>query len=634
MGYYRGYTCQCDFSCLLYGECCRDYELLCTSKNSCRGRCGETFKRGRPCSCDVECVKYNQCCPDHNNHCNETDPTPEATEQPLGTPLTLSDDPGAIFIPTVNPTAYQNDEPDSASKQTAEVNDPDPSPLPELSSGFGSTPSELLLEDFTSEPLTPDLDGFEILPEPPTTAASNDETTPSFSTVVPLTTEATASTEADDATISPEPTVFTDVSTEPTPEPTASVTDLQTNEPTQTNEDSTTATAVPTSPPSETLQTTTPPPESSASTHAPSTEVDKTEITTVSPTTADKETTSTPEMTTTINLSTTTPDEVVSEMSTIAAATSTTAAEENTSTDKIPDDTQSTTIAPTTTKPTEKPETQKPFRPILDPLNKPVLNGLGDSTEYPADDNNDMDLCSGRPVGGVTTLSNGTVVVFRGHYFWVLDRNRVPGPAQGITQVWGIPSPIDTVFTRCNCQGKTYIFKGPQYWRYENAVLDPGYPKVIETGFDGLRGHVTAALSVPQHNQRRESVYFFKRGGNVQKYSYQYGTNPTCGRKVHYAIYTHRNRMARQAPYEVLLGPNINYRTSWRGFPTTITAAVSIPNRREPEGYSYYVFSRAKSYKIRIEGERPVVVAAAAKPNTSTQSNEVFKCPKKTSKSH
>lgn len=46
-----------------------------------------------------------------------------------------------------------------------------------------------------------------------------------------------------------------------------------------------------------------------------------------------------------------------------------------------------------------------------------------------------------------------------GHYFWVLDRNKVPGAAQGITQVWGVPSPIDTVFTRCNCQGKTYIFK-------------------------------------------------------------------------------------------------------------------------------------------------------------------------------
>lgn len=50
-------------------------------------------------------------------------------------------------------------------------------------------------------------------------------------------------------------------------------------------------------------------------------------------------------------------------------------------------------------------------------------------------------------------------MIFTGHYFWLLDSNRVPGPPRGITQVWGVPSPIDTVFTRCNCQGKTYIFK-------------------------------------------------------------------------------------------------------------------------------------------------------------------------------
>lgn len=54
--------------------------------------------------------------------------------------------------------------------------------------------------------------------------------------------------------------------------------------------------------------------------------------------------------------------------------------------------------------------------------------------------------------------------------------------------------------------------QGALYWRYENDVLDHGYPKVIETGFDGLRGHITAALSVPQYQRRRESVYFFKRG--------------------------------------------------------------------------------------------------------------------------
>uniref|UniRef100_A0A671WNE2 Proteoglycan 4b n=1 Tax=Sparus aurata TaxID=8175 RepID=A0A671WNE2_SPAAU len=302
-----------------------------------------------------------------------------------------------------------------------------------------------------------------------------------------------------------------------------------------------------------------------------------------------------------------------------------------------------------TSKPQDKPEPNKPS-PAKPSSSKPETKPVGsltidDSRDYQAgqkcsyhwarkqimvssqmcpflspDDSNDTNLCSGRPVSGATTLKNGTIVVFRGHYFWFLDSNKVPGPAQGITQVWGVPSPIDTVFSRCNCQGKTYIFKGPQYWRFENDVLDSGYPKVITTGFDGLRGHITAALSVPQYQRRRESVYFFKRGGLVQKYSYQFGTSPTCGRKPQYSIYTVRNRVVRQAVSS--LGPVVNIRTSWRGFPSTITAAVSIPSNREPEGYKYYVFSRCK-----MDGERPVIAAPAA--NTSPQSNNVFKCPKK-----
>ena len=54
--------------------------------------------------------------------------------------------------------------------------------------------------------------------------------------------------------------------------------------------------------------------------------------------------------------------------------------------------------------------------------------------------------------------------------------------------------------------------KGSLYWRFHNDVVDPGYPKLIHRGFDGLRGHITAALSVPQYQSRGESVYFFKRG--------------------------------------------------------------------------------------------------------------------------
>uniref|UniRef100_A0A3Q0S4I1 Proteoglycan 4b n=1 Tax=Amphilophus citrinellus TaxID=61819 RepID=A0A3Q0S4I1_AMPCI len=323
----------------------------------------------------------------------------------------------------------------------------------------------------------------------------------------------------------------------------------------------------------------------------------------------------------------------------------TAAAQDDTTHGVTADDLLADTLKPTSTQKPEpttvsldKPDPYKldPAKPPSKPETKPLETLNIDDSEiicffisqvissqmclFSPDDSNDTNLCSGRPVSGVTTLSNGTMVVFRGHYFWLLDRNRVPSPPRGITQVWGVPSPIDTVFTRCNCQGKTYIFKGNQYWRFENDALDPGYPNVITTGFDGLRGHITAALSVPQYKTRSESVYFFKRGGLVQKYSYQAGTSPTCGRKPHYAIYTVRNRVTRQAAPG--LGPAINIRTSWRGFPSTITAAVSVPSVRDPEGYKYYVFSRGK-----MDGERPAIAAPTA--NASPQTNNFFRCPKK-----
>ncbi|CAL8267608.1 unnamed protein product [Arctogadus glacialis] len=293
---------------------------------------------------------------------------------------------------------------------------------------------------------------------------------------------------------------------------------------------------------------------------------------------------------------------------------------------------------PTTPKPTTTPQ-GRPTRPLpTRPLptrptpaaNKPSLvrptPKPNQRPSYQADDRNDMNLCSGRPVGAVTTLGNGTIVVFRGHYFWLLDSTRVPGPARRITQVWGVPSPVDTAFTRCNCQGKTYIFKGSLYWRFHNDVADPGYPKFIHHGFDGLRGHITAALSVPQYQSRRESVYFFKRGGFVQKYSYQLGTGSTCGKKPQYSINIVRHRMARQAVS--VLEPSIHIRTSWRGFPTSVTSAVSVPSRRTPEGYKYYVFSRSTYYNVQMNTPRPaIVVPAVQAAPQQTSSNAFFRCP-------
>ncbi|XP_061093865.1 proteoglycan 4b isoform X1 [Conger conger] len=245
--------------------------------------------------------------------------------------------------------------------------------------------------------------------------------------------------------------------------------------------------------------------------------------------------------------------------------------------------------------------------------------------DYLPEDNNDTNLCSGRPISGLTTLRNGTVVVFRGHYFWVLDANRSPGPARGITDVWGIPSPIDTVFTRCQCEGKTYFIKGNYYWRFKNDVMDQGYPQPISLGFDKLAGKLNAALSVPATRKRTDSVYFFKRGGLVQKYNYK--PSSACSRRVPKRVFLVRNRFTRQAAStEDGLGKEMNIKT-WRGFPNLVTSAVSIPSPRQPGGYDYYIFSRTKYYQIKLADDRPTLATPLTIPSQQNSVKNWFNCP-------
>uniref|UniRef100_A0A3P8SIC8 Proteoglycan 4b n=1 Tax=Amphiprion percula TaxID=161767 RepID=A0A3P8SIC8_AMPPE len=658
--YYRGYMCQCDYNCLAYGECCRDFESQCTTKNSCLGRCGEGFKRGRLCSCDPDCVKYKQCCPDYKRHCDAEEPTlNDATEQP--STFSEGNDADEYVIPPDGLTDELSDDTNSKIYPVDDfsnngMEEMEASPIPETSSGYGPTTADLLSQGSTDP--TAVTDTMEFTTEP-VTVLSQTETPPDdadLSTLDSTTGEApTESTDASDFTSSPDvgtappqPTTAADAdSTQPTatsepqtePSTPTSIPELETEgqseiPPTDavfpSEEPEATTVPVSTVPDPSTLDSTATPEETTSN---PNTEDNSSDVTTSPPSSlADVEDDST-------NIS---PEGSELDAATTDLPSSTAAVQDDTTHDVPPEittaDPLKVTPKPTntptsepTTKPQDKPDPYKPLpdKPTSKPETKPLdveqTSNIEDTRGFQGDDSNDTNLCSGRPVGAVTTLRNGTVAVFRGHYFWFLDRNRVPGPARGITQVWGVPSPVDTVFTRCNCQGKTYIFKGNQYWRFENDALDPGYPKAVSTGFDGLRGHITAALSVPQHQTRRESVYFFKRGGYVQKYSYQFGTSPTCSRKPQYAIYTIRNRVVRQAVS--VLEPAINIRTTWRGFPSTITAAVSIPNNREPEGYKYYVFSRTKSYNVRMNGERPVI--AAPKANTAPQSNDIFKCPKK-----
>ncbi|CAJ1065564.1 vitronectin a [Xyrichtys novacula] len=138
----------------------------------------------------------------------------------------------------------------------------------------------------------------------------------------------------------------------------------------------------------------------------------------------------------------------------------------------------------------------------------------------------DAEVCSERPFDSFMQMKNGSIYAFRGDYFFELDQKSVlPGYPKLIKDVWGISGPIDAAFTRMNCQGKTYIFKGNKYWRYDDGVLDDDYPRDISVGFDKIPDHVDAAFALPApgHNGK-EKVYFFK---GDQYYTYEFLHQPS-----------------------------------------------------------------------------------------------------------
>ncbi|XP_035290981.1 vitronectin-like [Anguilla anguilla] len=105
------------------------------------------------------------------------------------------------------------------------------------------------------------------------------------------------------------------------------------------------------------------------------------------------------------------------------------------------------------------------------------------------------------------------------------EKSVLPGYPKLIKDVWGISGPIDAAFTRINCQGKTYIFKGNKYWRFEDGVLDEDFPRDISMGFQNIPKDVDAAFAIPASSHRgKEKVYFFK---GDQYYQYEFKNQPT-----------------------------------------------------------------------------------------------------------
>ncbi|KAG8520086.1 Vitronectin [Galemys pyrenaicus] len=211
--------------------------------------------------------------------------------------------------------------------------------------------------------------------------------------------------------------------------------------------------------------------------------------------------------------------------------------------------------------------------------------------DFPAEE----ELCSGKPFDAFTDLKNGSLFAFRGKYCYELDEKAVrPGYPKLIKDVWGIEGPIDAAFTRINCQGKTYLFKGSQYWRFEDGVLDPDYPRNISDGFSGIPDNVDAALALPAHSYSgQERAYFFKGtralGGGKKYWEYKFQQQPSqeeCDSSSLSAVFAHFAQMQRdswESIFELLFwgrssggaGEPQFISRDWHGVPGQVDAAMA-----------------------------------------------------------
>ncbi|XP_051581079.1 proteoglycan 4b isoform X2 [Myxocyprinus asiaticus] len=676
-GYYRGSLCQCDYECLGLNECCTDFQAMCTTKDSCKGRCGEPFNRGNPCHCDIDCVAFNQCCPDYESMClveessNEEMANEEGIEgaEELEIPEDEMESGATPFEATDTTSMLPADEnPEQSTTQlpsemttssTHQLQEDTVPSTPEPQNENTTSASQQSQEETTSPVSnTPSEDNSSTAPtEGPSSAVPTEGSTSAVptegpSSVVPtegpssaVPTEGPSSAVPTEGPSSAAPTTEGPTSAVPTEDPTNTIptegstsaaptegltsavptegltSAVLTEGPTSAVPTEGPTSAVPTEGPTSAAPTEGPinaapteGPTSAAPTEGPTSAAPTEGPTSAGPT--EGPTSAIPTEGPKSEIPTDGPTSAVPKKNFVNEMTTKAQGEDPKDSSSFKDSIATPLPQKTTSTPAPIRPTKKTFKPSTDKDDK--IN-TGDTKDYQADDY-DTNLCSGRPVSGLTTLKNGTIVVFRGHYFWTLNKNRNPEPAQLITSVWGIPSPIDTLYTRCNCQGKTYFFKGNNYWRFENDIMDPGFPKPISQGF-GRLGHITAALSIPEYRSRKESVIFFKRGGMAQKYTYQ--VTPKCGKKPRIPVFTVTKRARREAANA--LGKVISITRSWRGFPTMVTSAVSVPSRVK-EGYKYYVFSQKKYYSMKMEREKPVILKPAKGPRENS-ANSFFKCP-------
>ncbi|PIK62126.1 hypothetical protein BSL78_00946 [Apostichopus japonicus] len=179
----------------------------------------------------------------------------------------------------------------------------------------------------------------------------------------------------------------------------------------------------------------------------------------------------------------------------------------------------------------------------------------------------------------ITRTSDGGTYAFKGNMVFKLDNNAI-----GLES--GFPTEISSVFADLPNDldasvfyedvGKTYFFKGNQYYRFSGTTLDSGYPLSISAKWNGLPNDLDAAF-VWSGNGR---VYFIK--GN-QYYRYN------------------RYSEAVDAGYPRPL-------SVWRGLPASVESAMQWSNSRTYffSGEEYYRFND-RSFRVDTSYPRSTV---------------------------